>query len=161
RTARQGSGPDQPFRRSIWRVRHRLLVGRSEQGGERAQARTRLHLQRGKTLSPSWVLRLHSKRYKLLGSHPHVSIAIVHRQLPGSMRAGRRRGKKMIYPTTSLSLCNCVIPLAAAWLVSNPLCAQPTADQSRQPPAFAFGSMVGAVQALASEASAAPLAQGG
>ena len=67
----------------------------------------------------------------------------------------------MIYPTTSLSLCNRVIPLAAAWLVSNPLCAQPAADDSRQSPAFIFGSTVGAVQALAGEPSAARLAQGG
>ena len=67
----------------------------------------------------------------------------------------------MIYLTTSLSLCNRVIPLAAAWLMSYPLCAQPTADESRQSPAFTFGSTMGVVQALASEPSAARLAQGG
>jgi hypothetical protein len=67
----------------------------------------------------------------------------------------------MICPTTSLSLRGCVLPLAAAWLVSNPLCAQPAADQFGQPPAFTFGSTEGAAQALAGEPSAAGAAQGG
>ena len=65
----------------------------------------------------------------------------------------------MIHPTTSLR--SRVISMVAAWLVSSPLCAQLTADQSSQAPTLRFGSMVDVVQLLASEPPAAQLAQRG
>lgn len=65
----------------------------------------------------------------------------------------------MIHPTTSLR--SRVISMVAAWLVSNPLCAQLTADQSSLAPTFRFGSMVDVVQLLANEPPAAQLAQRG
>ena len=62
----------------------------------------------------------------------------------------------MIHSTTSLCCC---VPIVAAWLVSSPLFAQASADQSGQAPLFRVGPMVDAIQPLVSEPPAARLDQ--